>query len=132
MAKQTKTTARTAKSGAKAGGRNKGTGAEPSAQGEDKAPEVRQDLKLKALVDAVSARSAVKKKDARAVIEAALDEIGRALSSGQGFALPPLGKGKVNRQKDGGKGEVLVVKIRRGGPVEEAGAEGLAETDHSG
>ncbi len=132
MAKQTKTTARDVKSGAEAGGRNTGKHGEPSARGEDKAPEVRHEFKLKALVAAVSARSAVKKKEARAVIEATLEEIGRALSAGQGFALPPLGRGKVNRQKDGGKGEVLVVKIRRGGPVAEAGAEGLAETDHSG
>ncbi|MCX7645005.1 MAG: HU family DNA-binding protein [Rhodobacteraceae bacterium] len=71
-------------------------------------------LRLKDLVARVAERAEVRKPVARGVLEAALEEIGAALSRGQGLNLPPLGKAKVNRQTGRGGTEVLVVKLRRG------------------
>lgn len=88
-------------------------------------------LRKKELVLRVSEISGVKKKDARAVVEAVLGEIGAALSRGDALVLPPLGRAKVNRHKDKGSAEVLVLRLRRGGGAEPGpGAEGaLAEAD---
>ncbi|MDH3263157.1 MAG: HU family DNA-binding protein [Paracoccaceae bacterium] len=86
-------------------------------------------LRKRDLVLRAAESSGVKKKDTRAVVEAVLAEIGAALSRGEGLILPPLGKAKINRQKDIGTGEVLVLRLRRSGKDEAtAGAEGgLAE-----
>lgn len=73
-------------------------------------------LKLKGLIDRVVARSGAKKKDAKAVVEATLACLGEALSKGEALNLPEFGKAKVNRTKDAGGGETLIVKLRRGGP----------------
>jgi hypothetical protein len=86
-------------------------------------------LRKKDLVLRAAESSGVKKSDTRAVVEAVLSEIGAALSRGEGLILPPLGKAKVNRQVDKGAGEVLVLRLRRGGKTEAGAAaeEGLAE-----
>jgi DNA-binding protein HU-alpha len=88
-------------------------------------------LRKKDLVLRVAEISGVKKKDARAVVEAALAEIGAALSRGDALVLPPLGRAKVNRHKEKGSAEVLVLRLRRGGGNgPRTGAEGaLAEAD---
>lgn len=78
-------------------------------------------LRKKDLVLRAAEASGVKRKDTRAVVEAVLAEIGAALSRGEGLVLPPLGKAKVNRQKEKGSAEVLVVRLRRGGKPEAAG-----------
>ncbi len=65
------------------------------------------------LLKAVAARSALPKSDLRAVIELVLDEMGTALSSGRDLALPPLGRVKVQRRKDGEGAEVLSLRLRR-------------------
>lgn len=86
-------------------------------------------LRKRDLVLRAAESSGVKKKDTRAVVEAVLAEIGAALSRGEGLILPPLGKAKINRQKETGGGEVLVLRLRRGGKNEAAANadEGLAE-----
>jgi DNA-binding protein HU-alpha len=88
-------------------------------------------LRKRDLVLRVAEISGVKKKDTRAVVEAVLAEIGAALSRGDGLVLPPLGRAKVNRHKEKGSAEVLVLRLRRGGgPEAVAGAEeALAEVD---
>lgn len=72
-------------------------------------------LKLRALVDQVAAATGAKKKGLKEVVEATLAALGAALSRGDELNLPPLGKAKVGRQKAMGEGEMLVVKLRRGG-----------------
>ena len=72
-------------------------------------------LKVKDLIDRVCTRSGVKRKDAKGVIEATLAVLGDALAKGEHLNLPGLGKAKVSRQKDTAGGEMLIVKIKRGG-----------------
>lgn len=91
---------------------------------------VSSDLRKKDLVARVVERTGAKKSLARDLVDAVLDEIGAALSKGAGLNLPPLGKAKVNRHKERGAAEVLVVKFRRGGKGGGAeGAEGLADAE---
>ena len=70
-------------------------------------------LRKKELFDRVVKVSGVKKKDAKAVVEATLKVLGDALTAGEELILPPLGKAKINRQKDLGNGEMMVIKLRR-------------------
>ena len=84
------------------------------------------ELRKKDLVARVAERTGGKKSHVRDVVEAVLEELGAALSDGEGLNLPPLGKAKVNRHKDRGASEVLVVKLRRGSK-EGGEGEGLAE-----
>ncbi len=72
-------------------------------------------LKKKELVDRVAALSGGKKKSVRDVVEATLSVLGEALEKGEELILPPFGKAKVNRSKDGAAGsKLLTVKLRRG------------------
>ncbi len=84
-------------------------------------------LKKKELLDRVVARSGVKKSEARDIVEAVLAELGAALARGEGLNLPPLGKAKVNRTRDNAQGEVLIVKLRRGGEGKETAQTPLAD-----
>ena len=89
-------------------------------------------LKKKELIDRVVEATGAKRKDAKSVVEATLKVLGDALSAGEGLALPPLGKAKINRQKDLASGEMLIIKLRRGGPGESAPSdvdEALAKDD---
>jgi nucleoid DNA-binding protein len=78
-----------------------------------KPPKAEHTLRLKDLVDAVSAATGTKPKTARAVIEATLVALGDALAKGSDLNLPALGKAHVTRQRDLALGEVLVIKLRR-------------------
>ena len=90
-------------------------------------------MRKKDLVDRVLKRTDAKKKEAREIIDAVLEELGLALTRGDELNLPPLGKAKVNRQRDLVSGEVLIVKLRRPGPGQESGEESagapLADAD---
>ena len=70
-------------------------------------------LKKRDLIDAVVKRSGIKKKDAKPVVEAMLAELGEALSDGQELSLPPLGRVKINREKEIEDGKVLILKLRQ-------------------
>jgi DNA-binding protein HU-alpha len=74
-------------------------------------------LRKKELIEKVVARSGVKKKDAKPVVEAVLAELGVALTSNRGMALPPLGKIKINRNKPLPNGRVSIVKVRQKSPA---------------
>jgi nucleoid DNA-binding protein len=90
-------------------------------------------MRKKDLVDRVLKRTDTKKKEAREIIDAVLEELGLALTRGDELNLPPLGKAKVNRQRDLVSGEVLIVKLRRPGAGQESGEESagapLADAD---
>ena len=75
----------------------------------------RKTLKLKALIEAVAEQTQVRKKDSKAVVEATLAALGEALARGDDLILPPLGRARVGRSKDQGTGEMLVLKLKRGG-----------------
>ena len=81
-------------------------------------------LKKKELIDRVVARSGLKKKDAKPVIEALLTVLGETLSEGREANLQPLGKIKVTRTKDLANGRAMTARIRQSGPA-------LAELDQA-
>jgi len=83
-------------------------------------------LKKQELVERIVKASGAKKKDVKLIIEAALGVLGDALSAGEELNLPPLGKMKVNRQRDEGNAEILILKLRRGGG--QGGGGGAADT----
>ncbi|WP_370401253.1 HU family DNA-binding protein [Sulfitobacter sp. JB4-11] len=70
-------------------------------------------LRKKELIDDVVARSGIKKKDAKPVIEAMLAALGDALAEKRELVLPPFGKLKVRREKDMPNARVLTAKIRQ-------------------
>ena len=49
----------------------------------------------------------------RPIIDATLAQLGEALSAGQTLAVPPLGRGRVNLEKDLRGGDVITLRLRR-------------------
>jgi hypothetical protein len=87
------------------------------------------------LLEAVCARSPMKRSDAKVLLELVLDELGQAIERRDELILPPLGKLSVKRRKpEGGAADVLTLKLRRGGPAGAArGDESpLADPDEDG
>ncbi|MCK0103622.1 HU family DNA-binding protein [Pseudohalocynthiibacter sp. F2068] len=74
--------------------------------------EVRE-LRKKELIERVVARSGIKKKDAKPVIEAMLAVLGASLADGDDFVLPPFGKVKVKRTKEQPGAKVFTCRIRQ-------------------
>lgn len=65
------------------------------------------------LLDQVVARTTLKKRDAKAAVDAALAIIGEAIARGDEVVLPPLGKIRVQKTKDLGEGsQVFTLKLR--------------------
>lgn len=77
-------------------------------------------LKKKELIDTVTELSGVKRKDAKPVIEAMLEVLGKTLANGREMNLQPLGKIKINRAKEVQGGNVLITKIRQSNRVPKA------------
>ncbi|MGR3291211.1 MAG: HU family DNA-binding protein [Paracoccaceae bacterium] len=76
----------------------------------------RTDVKMvrrKELVERIVARSGLKPNAVKSVLDAVLQELGDALSAGEGLNLHPLGKVTVARSKTLGSKEILMCKIRR-------------------
>ena len=79
-------------------------------------PDAAQDdaFKRTDLIAAVSDRTALKRSDAKIVLDLVLEELGRALDRRDELALSPLGKLSVKKRKLGADGpDMLTVKIRR-------------------
>jgi nucleoid DNA-binding protein len=55
----------------------------------------------------------VKKRDAKPVIEAALDVLGEALADSRELILPPLGRFVVRKQRQNPNGRVITLKLRQ-------------------
>ncbi len=81
-------------------------------------------LRKKDLYDRVAAATGAKKGDVRLIADAVLDILGTALAAGEVLALPPFGKARVHRQKDLPSGELLIVRLRRGGSGGGRGGQG--------
>ena len=84
-------------------------------------------LKKKELIDTVTERSGVKRKDVKPVVEALLAVLGQSLSEGREMNLQPLGKIKINRAKDVQGGRVLITKVRQSNRVPKAPKDPLTE-----
>jgi DNA-binding protein HU-alpha len=85
------------------------------------------DLRKKELIEAVVARSGVKKRDAKPAIEAALEILGEALAEGRALNLKPLGKAKVVRMKQLDHGRVVNLRLRQTSAGENTPADPLAQ-----
>lgn len=83
---------------------------EPDATPKADAPEM---FRRPDLIKAVAERSALKRSDAKMVLELVLEELGKALDAQDELALQPLGKLSVKRRKTTGNGEMLTVKLKR-------------------
>ena len=70
-------------------------------------------LRKKELIERVVARSGIKKKDAKPVIEAMLSVLGESLANGEDLNLQPLGKVMVKRVKEHANAKVMVTRIRQ-------------------
>jgi DNA-binding protein HU-alpha len=70
-------------------------------------------MRKRELINAVVAKSGIKKKDAKPVVEAMLLVLGSALQDGRELNLQPMGKFKVNREKKLADGKVLKARIRQ-------------------
>lgn len=92
------------------------TSAAETAAGSSSAP-VEQtpvlELRKKELIDQVVARSGVKKRDAKPVVEAMLAVLGESIDSARPLHLEPMGKLRVNRSKDTPNGRIHICKLRR-------------------
>lgn len=112
----TKATAKTAPKNATKAAAPKAAKAAPRAR--KAKPEVSDPIPTKIVqkrefLDRVVAASGAKKNDARVIVEATLAELGKAFAAGESLAVQPFGKARVNRQKDVGGGEVLILRLRR-------------------
>lgn len=74
---------------------------------------VSNELRKKELFELVVARSGMKKKDVKPVVEAMLAVLGDAFAEQREMNLPPLGKLKVQRGKELHDGRALVLKLRQ-------------------
>ncbi|WP_415403179.1 HU family DNA-binding protein [Tateyamaria sp. SN3-11] len=70
-------------------------------------------MRKKELIDAVVAKSGLKKKDVKPAVEATLAVLGSALQDGRELNLQPLGKIKVNREKKLAAGKMMIARIRQ-------------------
>jgi DNA-binding protein HU-alpha len=71
------------------------------------------ELRKKELIDLVVARSGIKKKDAKPVVEAMLEVLGNTLREGREMNLQPFGKLRINRTKEAANGRVVICKVRQ-------------------
>lgn len=72
-----------------------------------------RELRKKELFDLVTARSGMKKKDVKPVVEAMLAVLGEALKEHREMHLKPLGKVKIQRAKDLPNGQAIIIKVRQ-------------------
>ena len=90
-------------------------------------------MKVKDLIDRVAAATDHNKKEVRAIVEATLAELGKALEAGESLNLPPFGRVRIANQKSDASGQMMTLKLRRGGekkPAKNHG-EALAAADEA-
>ena len=71
------------------------------------------ELKKKELIDVIVARSGVKKRDVKPVVDAMLAVLGETIADGRDMNLAPLGKLKVTRMKKTTKAHIITTRLRR-------------------
>lgn len=100
----------------------KGTAA-PGAGGGALVEKANLEVKLKDLIEKVTASTGAKKPQVRSVIEAMLKEMGDALGAAQVLNLPGLGKLRVVKQAETATG-TMTIKLRRGTGGGQGGGQG--------
>ncbi|MEM6761160.1 MAG: HU family DNA-binding protein, partial [Pseudomonadota bacterium] len=71
------------------------------------------DYRKKELLDAVAAKTGMKRSEVKKVIDATLFEMGAALQDSRDLNLQPFGNVKINRERKLSAGRVLVTRIRQ-------------------
>lgn len=113
VTKSTKPTSRTAARKAKAASSPVSAAPKPVLVESVAPSEALPVLRKKELIDVVTERSGIKKKDAKPVVEAMLAVLGQAIFEGRDLNLQPMGRSKINRQKAVSGGQVTVMKLRQ-------------------
>ncbi len=90
------------------------------------------EMKKKELIDLAVARSGIKKKDAKPVVEAMLAILGEAIADGRELNLQPFGKLRINRRIEKQNGSITICKLRRTANTKSETTTGLAETPQDG
>ncbi|WP_353314392.1 HU family DNA-binding protein [Shimia sp. NS0008-38b] len=70
-------------------------------------------LRKRDLIEAVVARSGVKKRDAKPAIEATLAILGETLQGGRGLNIPEFGKLKIQNSKKVEEASIINMRLRR-------------------
>lgn len=71
------------------------------------------ELKKKELVDMIVARSGLKKRDVKPVVDAMLAVMGETIAEGREMNLAPMGKLKITRMKKTTKAHIITARLRR-------------------
>lgn len=74
-------------------------------------------MRKKEIVDDVVARSGLKKRDVKPVVDHLLAVLGDAVSEGRELVIPPLGRIKVHKKKEAAKKTINFAKIHRNLPA---------------
>ena len=81
-------------------------------------------FKRQALLEAVCARTPMKRGEVKTLVELVLEELGRAIDAHDELALPPLGKLSIKRRNsEGSGGDNLSIKLKRAKDAADAGDE---------
>lgn len=83
-------------------------------------------------IDRVVAATGARRAEARPIIEATLLQLGLVLSAGQTLAVPPLGRARINLERDSRGGDVITLRLRRRPPADAGGEIGPLQPDESG
>lgn len=76
-------------------------------------PRVAHVVQKRDFIDRVLAATGARRTEARPIIEATLAQLGQVLSAGQTLAVPPLGRARINLEKDARGGDVITLRLRR-------------------
>ncbi|AUH34683.1 HU family DNA-binding protein [Paracoccus tegillarcae] len=90
-------------------------GPDKSKAAED-APQQARVVQKREFVDRVVEATGSKKSDVKPIVEAALDQLGRAFAAGETLVIQPFGRARVSMRKDlQNGGEVINLRLRRRG-----------------
>ena len=76
-------------------------------------PQPTQVVQKRDFVDRVVAATGTSRTQARPIIDATLDQLGRAFSAGETLVVPPFGRARISRSPDQRGGEVITLRLRR-------------------
>ncbi|OSQ60256.1 DNA-binding protein [Marivita cryptomonadis] len=85
------------------------------------------ELKKKELIDTIVARSGVKKREVKPVVDAMLAVLGETIADGRELNLAPMGKLKITRMKKTTKAHIITTRLRRTEPQQTDAPDPLAQ-----
>lgn len=86
-------------------------------------------MKIKELVERVTAATGAKKKDVKEIVEATLSALGDGLEKGEELNLPGLGRARVARSAEKDGTSLMTLKVRRGAHKKKDAKEPLADDE---